>query len=613
MAAKKEDNDLIVGIDLGTTNSLVSVVDSGFPIVLADSDGNRLQPSVVSIGSDETLVGAAAARSRLINSQSTIISIKRIIGRKFTDLTHAEITDLPFAIEPTSNGGILVVLGGDQKYTPVELSAFILAHLKKVAESALEESVERAVITVPAYFNHAQRSATREAAEKAGWQVDRILNEPTAAALAYGLEKQNEGSLIAVYDLGGGTFDLSILELTDGVFEVIATAGDTRLGGDDIDLQITEWLKEEIGLLDTELDFQQESRLLDEARKAKETLSASDSVSITLPFFHQNESYTAELNREQLEDLALPILEKSRSISQRAFLEAEQKGKGEIEHLILVGGSTRMPLVKQKLKEWFEIDPDVSQHPDESVAIGAGIQAGILCGRIKQMVLIDVVPLSLGIETFGGLMNILIARNTSIPTKAGELFTNGVSNQESMAVRVLQGERETAADNWLLGEIIVPFESGPKGSARVGVQFEIDENGMLTVLTRDTKTGEDQILQIQDAAVDVNDEAVEAMVSESIEHAFDDMTHRQVVECRMKSDELLPAVESALSIVGSSLDEGERQQIEAAAEEVKRLSEMESPPLADLKAANATLDQATQNLAAVLVEMAFEASIDDET
>lgn len=611
--ADTKDKEVIVGIDLGTTNSLISVVDSGFPIVLADDEGRRIMPSVVSfLPGGKVAVGDEAARGKVIHSGTTVSSIKRVIGRRFSDLSEEEVEALPFSIKSGDNDELLIDLGSEGTRSPEEISAAILGKLKAVAESALESSVDRAVITVPAYFSHSQREATKAAAELAGWQVERILNEPTAAALAYGLNQSEDVQTVAVYDFGGGTFDLSILELRDGVFEVIATAGDTHLGGDDIDNAVSDWLIREIGLKAEEISREQQATLLGAARKAKEALSEQEATTIDLPFFDGAASFSAELTREKLESLAAPFLEKTRIISQRAILEAKHKGTEEIDHLILVGGSTRMPLVRSRLEEWIGLKPNLTQHPDEAIAIGAGIQAGIMCGRVRQVILLDVVPLSLGIETIGGLMNVIIPRNTTIPTKAGELFTNGVSNQESMAVRVLQGERELAKDNWLLGEVAVPFEPGPKGSARVGVQFEIDESGILTVLTRDTKTGKDQILKIESSAVDVNDDAVEQMVSESVEHAFDDMNNRILTETRMKSEELLPAVDSALQLVGDHISEEEKAGIEASAARVRELIAMENPPLSDLKAANADLDAGTQNLAAILVEMAMEQAFSEE-
>ncbi len=606
-------DDLIVGIDLGTTHSLVGLVDSGFPIILADGEGRRLLPSVVCRTAEGMLTGHEALRSRALHPEATAASIKRLIGRRFGELTEADWADFPGRLSAGAEDTIRIDLGEGESRTPEELSADLLRRIRSIAEAALEEPVHRAVITVPAYFGNAQREATKRAAEAAGWRVERILNEPTAAALAYGLDPAESGERIAVYDLGGGTFDLSVLELREGVFEVLATSGDTRLGGDDIDRAIANWFLAESGMGTTTLSAEQESRLLDAARKAKETLSDAESASLDLPFFAGEKSLSRELTREALEILALPLLERTRVIGQQALLEARQKSGGEIDHLILVGGSTRIPLVRAKVEEWFGREPNLSQHPDEAVAIGAAIQAGVLCGRVRQVVLVDVTPLSLGIETIGGLMNVIIPRNTTIPAKAGELFTNAVAQQASMAVRVLQGEREMAQDNWLLGEIAVPFDPGPKGSARVGVEFSIDENGILTVLTRDTKTGRDHILEIEDAAVDVNDEAVERMIDESVDHAYEDMTKRLLAETRLKSEELLPAVESALALAGDRIASAEREEIESAAEEVRAQLAANPPSLETWKAANQRLDEVTESLAAVVVEMALEQSLADDT
>ena len=603
-----QQNGLIVGIDFGTTHSLVGVVESGFPIVLADDEGNRLLPSVVCFHpGGEVLVGNEAVRARAAFPERTISSIKRILGRRFTDLSPDDFSAFPCPITKAPGGEPFLHLDDDLKKTPQDIAAVIFERLLKITQTALEdESVSDAVVTVPAYFNQAQREATRDAAKQAGWTVHRILNEPTAAALAYGLDRADSSQRIAVYDLGGGTFDLSVLELRDGVFEVTATAGDTALGGDDIDIALRDWLAKEIGLDGRELSAAQEALLLEKARQAKEALSESKSHTVDLPFFDQSESFSAEIHRKSLDSLALPILQRTRAIGKTTLLEAQQKGADPLDHLILVGGSTRMPLVREKTGEWFGLQPNLSQHPDEAVALGAGIQAGILCGRVRQVVLVDVTPLSLGIETIGGLMNVIIPRNTAIPARAGELFTNAVSGQSSMSVRILQGERELAKDNWLLGEVAVPFVPGPKGSARVGVQFEIDENGILTVLTRDTQTGKDLVLVIENAAVDVANEAVEKMVSESIDHAFEDMNERILVETRMKSEELLPAVETALEAVGEQISPEERKAIEQSAAKLRALLEMNPPPLAELQAANTQLDECTQNLAAVLAGLAME-------
>ncbi|MBP84212.1 MAG: molecular chaperone DnaK [Verrucomicrobiales bacterium] len=598
------NEDLIIGIDLGTTNSLVGVVDSGFPLILADEDGERLTPSVVTYLKDGSAVtGREAVRLRKLEPERTISSVKRFIGRPFDQISTDQIAASDYKIQPASIG-IEIPLSETQTTSPIEVSAEILRRLKTVAETALGHKVSRAVVTVPAYFSNSQREATKSAAESAGLTVERVLNEPTAAALAYGLDKLDEQQTVAVYDLGGGTFDLSILQMKEGLFEVVSTAGDTQLGGDDLDLVIAKEIQRRLKL--DELTTSESSRIRVAACEAKESLSSSDTHLIRLPFFRGNESFETEISQSEIEAIMLPVIERTRSICRRAFAEAQNKGVDSIDHLILVGGSTRIPLVRRSLEEWFEIIPNLSQHPDEAVALGAAIQAGILCGRVREVLLVDVTPLSLGIETFGGLMNVIIPRNSTIPAKAGEMFTNAVANQEIIAIRVLQGEREMARDNWLLGEIEIPFQPGPKGNVRVGVQFEIDHNGILEVLSRNTATDEDHILKIESSAVDVDDSSVERMVSESIDHAFDDMNERIWTEARMKSEELLPAVESALELVGSKLPEDELAEIHEAAALVKGILTSDLKDVPALKQANDTLDEATQTLAALLVEAAFK-------
>ncbi|MEY2559153.1 MAG: molecular chaperone DnaK, partial [Verrucomicrobiota bacterium] len=488
--------DHIVGIDLGTTNSLIGVMDAGFPILIADVNGARLSPSVVSFPSEgESLVGQAAARMRALKPAQTIYSIKRFIGLRGDELREDD-ADVSYAIERQS-GQPLRVVANDNRYSPEEISALILQKLKADAETALGHSVSRAVITVPAYFNDAQRTATKRAGELAGFTVERIVNEPTAAALAYGLDKLQSRSKIAVYDLGGGTFDLSILELNNGVFEVLSTNGNTRLGGDDIDRA----LLDSISNID-ERKPAGSARLAEALISAKHRLSTDETTSIDLPFFEDAKSLHLDLTREELERIARPIIERTRGHCLRSLADAKMT-PADLDEVVLVGGVTRMPLVRKFVAEIFGREPNTSQNPDEAVAIGATIQAGILAGAVREVVLLDVTPLSLGIETFGGFMNVIIPRNSTIPIKAGEMFTTAVNNQRSMSIKVLQGEREMARDNWPLGQFEIAFEPAPKGVPRVGVQFEIDANGILHVLGRDTKTGAEKTVEIN-SAVDVS-------------------------------------------------------------------------------------------------------------
>ncbi|CAN5769058.1 molecular chaperone DnaK [soil metagenome] len=584
--------DYILGIDLGTTNSLVGVVDSGFPILLADGAGSRLTPSMVHYAKDDAMtVGAAALRQRSLDPSRTVSSVKRLIGRRAGESDWRPPYDLA-ALQKT----------------PVEVSADILRHLKSVAEAALEQSVSRAVITVPAYFNDAQRNATKQAGELAGLKVERILSEPTAAALAYGLDKLEEHQKIAVYDLGGGTFDISVLEMRDGVFQVLATAGDTQLGGDDIDHALAEWILQQSGI-SSSVTAVQAARLTAAAEDAKKRLSTEDEVEVLLPFFHEQQSLAVLVTRARLEALSLPLIERTRKHCLRAMTDARVKPE-DLDEVILVGGSTRMPLVRKIACDIFCQEINTSQNPDEAVALGAVIQAGIISGALRNVILLDITPLSLGIETFGGLMNIIIPRNTTIPCKAGEMFTNAVANQKEMLIRVLQGERELAKDNWELGSVAIPFPAGPKGSARVGVQFAIDANGILQVLARDTATNTDTVLEIQHAAVDVDDERVEKMISESVDHAFEDMNERIWTEAKLKSDELLSAVEEAMPMFAGELSADEMTQIQTYAAAVKSISESEIHDAKALKNANQALDDATQTLAVLLVERAMEEALE---
>jgi molecular chaperone DnaK len=588
-------HDYILGIDLGTTNSLVGVVDSGFPILLADVHGQRSTPSVVHYGEASITVGAPALRQQAVDSAHTVTSVKRLIGRRAGEGEWVPPYDLR----------ALAV-------SPIEVSAEILKHLRAIAEKAMDATITRAVITVPAFFNDAQRAATKRAGELAGLTVDRILAEPTAAALAYGLDKLEEQKKIAVFDLGGGTFDVSILEMRDGVFQVLATAGDTQLGGDDIDrliaLHVWESGAASAGIWFDQLPCDVRVRLISAAEETKKKLSTERIARIDLPFLWQGQSLSVELTREALDKIAASWAERTRAHCWRALTDAKLK-PADLDAVILVGGSTRMPLVRRIAQDIFNREPETSQNPDEAIAKGAVIQAGMLSGALRNVVLLDVTPLSLGIETFGGLMNIIIPRNSTIPCKAGEMFTNGVTHQSSMLIRVLQGERELAKDNWELGRVEVPFPAGPKGSARVGVQFKIDANGILEVLTRDTASGQDTILQIQNTAVDVDDAKVEAMIADSVEYAFDDMNERIWTEAKLKAEELLPAVDEALAQLGDEVPADDREHILAAAEHVRALLIAERHDASALKKANALLDDATQSLAVLLMDKAMEEAL----
>lgn len=623
----------IVGIDLGTTNSLIGVMEAGFPILLADGNGGRLTPSVVHFPAEGApLIGRTAARMPAIDPENTIYSAKRFIGRRVGE----EADDVAYRLAGERGEPVLIRTRGVNR-APEEIAAEVLKKLRADAERALGEPVTRAVITVPAYFNDAQRNATKRAGELAGFTVERIVNEPTAAALAYGLDRLKERSKIAVFDLGGGTFDISILELSKGVFHVLSTNGNTRLGGDDIDAALVAHLAERTagpedhaspavtasghpacstGATDetsvchdtrgrvssARHDAALLARLREAAVEAKHRLSDSASATVELPFAAGRESISLPITRAELERIAAPIVERTRAHCRRAMADAKVT-PADLDEIILVGGQTRMPLVRRLVAEIFGKPANTSQNPDEAVAIGAVIQAGILSGAVQNVVLLDITPLSLGIETFGGLMSVIIPRNSTIPIKRGEMFTNAVSGQRSMLVRVLQGEREMARDNWELGKFDLEFEPAPKSHARVGVQFEIDANGILRVLARDTKTGRERTVEMT-SAVDVSDEAVEKMLVDSLEHAFEDMNDRAFTEAKLKAGEMLPAVRIALDQAGGELSAEEKQAIAA------RVSEVESAIAAraaqPLKKAVAALDEATQRLAAILVERAVQ-------
>ena len=627
----------IVGIDLGTTNSLVAVVDSGIPYVIADPEGQRLTPSVVNLPADggAPIVGHAANRIRAVRPAETLYSVKRFMGRRGSDIPPEDLW-VTYPVQRAGSGPVQFDVHG-RTWTPEEVSAQVLAKLKRDAEAALGEPVTRAVITVPAYFNDAQRNATIRAGELAGFTVERILNEPTAAALAYGLHRLGERSKVAVYDLGGGTFDLSILELNQGLFQVLSTHGNTRLGGDDLDRRVTDFLVSKIreaGGPDASQDDVLMSRIREVAEAVKIRLSSDTRTEAALPFVTPTFSFSLEITREQLEGLTHDLIEKTRAHCLRSLADAKLE-PGDLQQVILVGGQTRMPLVRRLVAEWFqcvdfeETRGDVrlgtehhraagpqlntSQNPDEAVALGAAIQGEILSGGLKNLLLLDVTPLSLGIETFGGLMNVIIHRNSTIPVKAGELFTTAVDNQRSMGIQVLQGERERAMDNWSLGRFEIEFEKAPKGVPRVGVQFEIDANGVLHVLARDVKTGHQKRVEMK-SAVDVDDAAVQRMVEESVEHAFDDLRARQWIEAKLRAGETLVATRKTMAEYHDQLDSEYETQLDEALKAVEAVLSLENPRTKTgdpekLKAVTAELDRVTTPLAEHAMDQAMEAEL----
>jgi len=600
----------VIGIDLGTTNSCVAVMDGGKPKVIENSEGARTTPSIVAFTKDgERLIGQPAKRQAVTNGDNTIFAVKRLIGRRFDDPVTKKDTELvPYTIVRGKNGDAWVKAGGED-YSPSQISAFILQKMKETAESYLGETVTQAVITVPAYFNDAQRQATKDAGQIAGLEVLRIINEPTAAALAYGLDKQ-DGKTIAVYDLGGGTFDVSILEIGDGVFEVKSTNGDTFLGGEDFDTKLVEWLadkfkaKENMDLRTDKLALQ---RLKEAAEKAKIELSSTASTEINLPFItarmeggattplHLVETVT----RADLEKMVADLIKRTIEPCKKALADAGISAS-EVDDVVLVGGMTRMPKVREVVKEFFGKDPHTGVNPDEVVAMGAAIQAGVLQGDVKDVLLLDVTPLSLGIETLGGIMTKMIDRNTTIPTKKSQVYSTAEDNQQAVTIRVFQGEREMAQDNKLLGQFdLVGIPPARRGVPQIEVTFDIDANGIVNVSAKDKGTGKEQQIRIQ-ASGGLSDADIDQMVRDAEKFAEDDKKRREAAEAKNNAESLVHATEQQLAENGDKIDASLKSEIEAAIASAK--TAIEGGDTAEITAKAQALTEVAMKLGQAIYE-----------